>query len=583
MDEPRAPEADAPDAAAPRGGAEPAGDPGPENGAGGEGPGVGSGEGEAGVELPEPVDLLPDAARHLGHPGIPELVEEVGAVARRGNPVAALAGGGSGKELLYALAAAERCDPEAPEVQAMVLSPTPEATERSARALHLLGGPVGLAALAWLPWTEPDGGEAHPFAQLMAGRPDELLPRVEAGRLKLGDLRLLALDGVSALEETGQWPAVEAILDTLPGDAQKLVTDTRGSDRLRELLTRQLGKARRWPPELFAPGGAAVDEGAPALLAAAGGSEEERLDRLADTLRHASDRADADRAVVLCHDGPVAHRVAAALAARGVELTDEAEGPGVAVAWGEDEPRPGGIGVLFGLPLSLERLRWLDDCELPAAVVEAGHADQLRLLARRRGWRVRAVPGRPAPSAEDRIGRYRRRVRERIERRDDAAESLVLEPLVREHGAARVAEALSGLLREGEPGSPEEEKTEEKEERPSGTAPSGPSGRPPRGAAPRGRGGEASGGGGPRKGSRGGTWSRLFVSAGDRDDVGPGDLVGAITGETRVTGDQIGRIEVRESYSLVDVEPGVADEVMEGLTGISIKGREVVARPDRKS
>ena len=527
-------------------------------------------------DTPDPRDLLPSAAARLGYAGVPELVEEVGNVALRGNPVAALAGGGSGKELLYALAAAERCDPASPELQALVLSPTPEEADRAARALHLLGGPVGLAALAWLPWREPPEGTSHPFAQLLAGRPAELLPRVEAGRLKLGNLRLLVLDGLSALEETDQWSAVEAILDTLPADAQKMVTDVRGSDRLEKLLTRQMGRARRWPPELFTPGGEEpVDKGAPDLLWTAAGSEEERLDRLADALRQASGEADADRAVIRCVDGDTAHRVAAALAARGFELTDESRGPGVVVAWGEDEPRPEGVGLLFGLPLSLEGLRWLDRSEVRAAVVEAGHADQLRILARRLGWRVRAVPERPAPPAEDRIQRYRGRLRDRLEERDDAGEALVLEPLLREFGSARVAQALSGLLREGMP-EPEAEPAEAERER---AAPE----RPPRGAASRGRGGAGDGRAGEaRKGSEG-TWTRVFVSAGDRDDVGPGDLVGAITGETGATGDQIGRIEVRESYSLVDVDPAVADEVMSGLTGITIKGREVIARPDRKS
>ena len=38
----------------------------------------------------------------------------------------------------------------------------------------------------------------------------------------------------------------------------------------------------------------------------------------------------------------------------------------------------------------------------------------------------------------------------------------------------------------------------------------------------------------------------------------------------------------RESYSLVDVESGVAEQVMDQLSGVRIKGREVIARPDRK-
>ena len=165
-------------------------------------------------------DVQREACESLGYGRVPELVEELEAVARRGNPIAALAAEGSGKELLYALAAAERCDPESPELQALVLCPTRDAALRAAEALHALGLEPGLAALAWLPWREPteESGE-RPFAQLVAGRPVELLPEVRSGRLKLGGLRLLALDGVSALEETGQWESVEAILDTLPDGA----------------------------------------------------------------------------------------------------------------------------------------------------------------------------------------------------------------------------------------------------------------------------------------------------------------------------------------------------------------------------
>lgn len=535
------------------------------------GPGTGTGSPEGGVE-PEP--LLHDAAGRLGYPAVPELVEEMGAVARRGNDVAALAGGGSGKELLYALAAVGQGDPGSPGVQALVLGPTREEVDRAARALHLMGAPAGLAALAWLPWRHPPRGSSHPYAQLLAGRPEELLPQVEEGRLKLGDLELLVLDGLSALEETGGWPGVEALLDTLPADAQKVVTDVRPSERLDELLTHQMGRARKWPAELFPPDGeAAPGPGAPALLSASAGTEDERLDRLGDVLRRASEEAGTDRAVVRCPDGAVAHRVAAALASRGFELTDEAEGPGVAVAWGEDEPRPRDVGVLFGVPVSLEGLEWLEEAAVRAAVVEGGHVDQLRILTRRMGWRLQPAPERQTSVSRDRIQRYRDRVRARLEASDDSAETLVLEPLLGEHGSLAVAAALSGLLREDRPPEPADEEVE--------TAPR----RPPRGGAPRGRESSQTGDGprGRPDGGDGSTWTRLFISAGDRDDVGPGDLVGAITGETSATGDQIGRIDVRESYALVDVDPDVADEVMSKLTGATIKGREVIARTDRKS
>ena len=77
------------------------------------------------------------------------------------------------------------------------------------------------------------------------------------------------------------------------------------------------------------------------------------------------------------------------------------------------------------------------------------------------------------------------------------------------------------------------------------------------------------------------TWTRVFVGVGKRDGAGPGDLVGAITGETSVSGGQIGRIEIRHNFSLVDVDSLVADEVVRGLDGRRIKGRDIIARLDR--
>jgi len=77
------------------------------------------------------------------------------------------------------------------------------------------------------------------------------------------------------------------------------------------------------------------------------------------------------------------------------------------------------------------------------------------------------------------------------------------------------------------------------------------------------------------------TWTRVFVGVGKRDGAAPGDLLGAITGETAVAGGQIGRIDIRQGYTLVDVDSLVVDDVVRGLDGSRIKGRQVVARLDR--
>ena len=77
------------------------------------------------------------------------------------------------------------------------------------------------------------------------------------------------------------------------------------------------------------------------------------------------------------------------------------------------------------------------------------------------------------------------------------------------------------------------------------------------------------------------TWVRLFVGVGEKEEIGPGDLLGAIAGEAGVEGSQVGKIEIRETFSLVEVIAGVADRVIERLNGTTIRGRSVRCDYDR--
>jgi ATP-dependent RNA helicase DeaD len=74
---------------------------------------------------------------------------------------------------------------------------------------------------------------------------------------------------------------------------------------------------------------------------------------------------------------------------------------------------------------------------------------------------------------------------------------------------------------------------------------------------------------------------RLFIGSGRSSGLRPQDLVGAITGEAGITGREIGTIEIADQFSLVDVAPGVADEVIAALRGSKIKGRKVTVRRER--
>jgi ATP-dependent RNA helicase DeaD len=82
-------------------------------------------------------------------------------------------------------------------------------------------------------------------------------------------------------------------------------------------------------------------------------------------------------------------------------------------------------------------------------------------------------------------------------------------------------------------------------------------------------------------GRGGGDTAQLFINVGKMDRVRPGDLVGAITGETRLNGRDIGSIQIFEKFSLVEVPRDSVDDVIDGMRGTTIRGRKANIRPDR--
>ncbi len=79
-----------------------------------------------------------------------------------------------------------------------------------------------------------------------------------------------------------------------------------------------------------------------------------------------------------------------------------------------------------------------------------------------------------------------------------------------------------------------------------------------------------------------GPTARLFVGLGRAAGVRPQDLVGAITGESSLSGRDIGGIEITDRFALVEVPEGAAEEVISALRATMIKGRKATVRRDAK-
>ena len=73
----------------------------------------------------------------------------------------------------------------------------------------------------------------------------------------------------------------------------------------------------------------------------------------------------------------------------------------------------------------------------------------------------------------------------------------------------------------------------------------------------------------------------IFIGAGKEAGVRPQDLVGALTGETNLTGGDVGAIKIFDRFSLVEVPDAAVDEVVWIMRRALIKGRKATVRRER--
>lgn len=520
---------------------------------------------------------LEQVCERLGFAEVPEVLEASATPLRRGHHLALLAGEGSGKASVVGLAVLENCNAAEETLQALILVPEADHAWRLAAAVRRVVAPDGFVVAC--PSAAPedtrasDGTEAAVHPHVLVGRPSNLLPEIRAGRHSISALRLLVLDRVADLRVLDEWASVEPILETLPKECRRIAISDRVDSTFTGLIERQLPRARRWPEELL-PGAVASDADDPASPAevvwCALAPATDFVEAFERCVRHA-DGLGAARVDLVFESAEGAARAAAELAVAGL---DAAVGDRDLVV-GVSLPGEGPEAVVYvGLPFRLETLADSFAGEGPRyAVIEPRHAPQMELHVRRMNRGLEPLRGRVLREELDPVRRYRMRIREAAGSADLMSELLILEPLFDEFGPVMVAAILSELLRRRD----EElgptirpwadvEAASMKE----GGAGERPASKPgarqrgedvPRGARP--------------------SWTRLYIGVGRRDEVSPGDLVGAITGETGIAGAQVGKIEIMGNFSLVDIDSQVADEVMRKLDGVQIRGRSAPVRRDR--
>ena len=445
-------------------------------------------------------------------------------VLRRGANAVIHAAPGAGATIAYGVALVERLretDQSDQGLQALVVTPTEERAVAVALELGQLGRPDGLGAGVLAPgWQGAAGITVVPVQRVL-----ELL---QSSTLKLDDMKTLVLHDVSAMLALDQHEQIELLLQTVPREAQRVLVASELNTAVEKLAEAHVRKA------LHVPARPALRDEVPLTDAAV--TIEYQVLRGAparQAIAEAVAKAGAS-AVVFCRRKLDSDRVQEELALRGLSAKTRLYGE--ALQAGES---PIGLGA----PLDAETLSSTFQRAGPL-VLEAGQLTHLHNAARQARVRLQAA----TPRGSERVGldRFRQTLRRALQEEDIEAQLLVIEPLLSEFSAEEIAAAASALLRRRAP-APEE---------------------PARA--------------GPAPGAPAPAFVKLFLSVGQRDAVAAREIVGAITGEASVAGEQVGRVEIRDTFSIVEVAADIAERVIRALNGTSLKGRSLRVDYDRK-
>lgn len=72
---------------------------------------------------------------------------------------------------------------------------------------------------------------------------------------------------------------------------------------------------------------------------------------------------------------------------------------------------------------------------------------------------------------------------------------------------------------------------------------------------------------------------RLFINIGKKQHVKPGDILGAIAGETGMPGKLVGAIDMYDKYTFVEVPREYGREVLQAMKNVKIKGKSISIEP----
>jgi ATP-dependent RNA helicase DeaD len=472
--------------------------------------------------------VLIERLAELGYRRPTAFQREAAPVIARGTTAVGVASAGCGKSLALGLGLGARVDPEGPATQALILRPTDDRAAATAESTFRLVRDLGIT----VSFVRADATELAAGAHIVVASPAAALAAIRNAHLKLATVQTFVVDGLSANLELGGGEALETVTGQVPREAQRVILTGTETPEVADWIERHARRARKLAPP------AQVEPLPDATVDFHAGPRAGWLPVLVTALDQAASRG-VERSVVHCRREADAQELADRLAVRGFVLAAEPDDNGTHLVWGEEaENRPGDLSVSWGAPGDLPTLHHrTKDAARTLIMLPPTELPHLERLAGSLEIGLRPLRVTPAPDALASIRETRDRLLEAARERDLEPYGLLLDPLLEELTPAQLAAAAAALLRDRMPATPE---------------------------------------------TRMPAWTRVYFGVGRKEGVRPADLVGAITGESSVSGDRLGRIEIRETHSLVEVAAEVADQVIRSMSGTSIRGRPANARVYRE-
>lgn len=557
-----------------------------------------SSEGQAGFA---DLALAPEIQRALTALGYEEptpIQQEAIPPLLEGHDLLGQAATGTGKTAAFALPLIQRIAAEGrgKGPGALVLVPTRELAIQVSQAVHRYGTDLGVRVLP-VYGGQPIGRQLRELQRgvdVVVATPGRALDHIARGTLPLGQLRTVVLDEADEMMDMGFAEDIDSILENVPEDRQTVLFSATMPSRIDSMARKHLNDPVRVRIEREAPAPGEAPRVRESAYIVGRAQKAAALGRLLDV-------ESPEAAIVFCRTRDQVDQLSETLNGRGYRA--EALHGGLS-----QEQRDRVMGRLRGgtadllvatdvaaRGIDVEHLTHVINYDVPSApesyvhrigrVGRAGREGVAITLAEPRESRMlkaieratgRKVPLEKVPSVADlrarRLELTRAALQESLLEDEDLERfRVVVETLGDEFDVMDVALAAVKLAHESGGAAFDEEEIPEPAPR-DRDRDRGDRGRGERDRGQRGR---------PRDRRTSPGMTRLFVGAGRSAGVRPQDIVGAIAGETRLSGRDIGAIEIADRFSLVEVPEEAADDVVRAMRGANVKGRRAQVRRER--